>query len=276
MRIVFALVFLVGMGVAGFATMMAMQQFQSVQAQNRALRIQANKVVETTDVILAKTRLRYGQELKREHVYTVRFPTDAVPENAFTENLELFGEEGESPRQILRTVEPGEIISATKVTRFGQNAGVSSMLQKGMRAFTIRVDVLTGVSGFLQPGDRVDIYWTGRQRDKDVTKLLLQNVDIIAIDQSADEDLARPVVARTVTVEVAPLIVATLAQAQSSGKLSLALRGSEEEEIMSEVLEVDQNRLLGLQDVVEEQVEKCFQTIRRGASVTRIEVPCTQ
>lgn len=275
MRLVFGLVFLLGIGIAGFATYLAMQQFQAVNAQNRYLRIQASKVVEVTDVILAKSRLRYGQELKREHVYTVKFPEKAVPENAFTTMEDLFGVDGDEPRQVLRTIEPGEIVAATKVTRFGQKAGVSSMLQKGMRAFTIRVDVLTGVSGFLQPGDRVDIYWTGDQRGKQVTKLLLQRVDIIAIDQSADEDLSSPVVARTVTVEVAPLIVATLAQAQTTGRLSLALRGSEEEEIMSEVLEVDQNRLLGLQEIVpEEEEEQCFQTIRRGAQATQIPVPC--
>ncbi|MEM1268382.1 MAG: Flp pilus assembly protein CpaB, partial [Pseudomonadota bacterium] len=242
MRIVFGLVFLFGIGIAGFATYMAMQQFQAVTAENRALRIKASRVVDTADVILAKTKLRYGQDLKKEHVYTVKFPADAIPQQSFTTMEELFGAEEEAPRQVLRTIEPGEIVATTKVTRFGQKAGVSSMLQKGMRAFTIRVDVLTGVSGFLQPGDRVDIYWTGDQRGEKLTKLLLQNVDIIAIDQSADEDLSRPVVARTVTVEVAPLIVATLTQAQATGRLSLALRGSEEEEIMSEVLEVDQNR----------------------------------
>ena len=43
----------------------------------------------------------------------------------------------------------------------GQDAGVSSRLSKGMRAFAIRVDVATGVSGFLRPGDRVDVYWSG-------------------------------------------------------------------------------------------------------------------
>ncbi|QHQ37233.1 Flp pilus assembly protein CpaB [Algicella marina] len=278
MRIVFALVFLFGIGIAGFAAYLAMEQFKGLQAQNRMLNAKAAKVVETTSVILAKTQLRYGQELRREHAYEVSFPKDAVPENAFTSMEELFGPEDDTPpRAVLRTVDPGEIISDRKVTRFGQDAGVSSMLNKGMRAFTIRVDVLTGVSGFLQPGDRVDVFWSGEQRGRPVTKLLMEDVDIIAIDQSADEDANRPTVARTVTVEVTPLIVATLAQAQASGRLSLALRGAEEEQIMGELLEVTQESMLGLQEeeVVEEvEEEKCFNTIRRELQVTRIEVPC--
>ncbi|MEO0914944.1 MAG: Flp pilus assembly protein CpaB [Pseudomonadota bacterium] len=279
MRIVFALVFLFGIGIAGFAAYLAMEQFKNIQAENVRLKARANLVVDTVPVILAKTRLRYGQELKREHAYEVLFPAKAVPENAFTSMEELFGPEKEEtpPRAVLRTVEEGEIIAATKVTRFGQDAGVSSMLKNGMRAFTIRVDVLTGVSGFLQPGDRVDVFWTGDARGKQVTKLLLEDVDIIAIDQSADEDANRPTVARTVTVEVAPLIVATLTQAQATGRLSLALRGAEETQIMGTVLEVDQKSLLGLEDeeVVVEK-EKCFNTIRRGVQVTQIEVPCSE
>ena len=274
MRIVFALVFLIGIGIAGFATYMAMQHFSAVQAQNRALQLRANQVVDTTDVLLAKTKLRYGMELKKEHVYTVRFPVDAVPENAFTTMDELFGAENEEPRQVLRTIDPGEIVSDTKVTRFGQPAGVSSMLKQGMRAFTVRVDVTTGVSGFLRPGDRVDIYYSGDIGGKATTRLLLQDVDIIAIDQSADEDLNRPVVARTVTVEVAPKIVATLAQAQTQGKLSLALRGAEETAIMSTVLEVDQDSILGIEEVQVVEEKKCYQTIRRGVQDVRSEVPC--
>ena len=77
--------------------------------------------------------------------------------------------------------------------------GVSSRLSAGMRAFAIRTDVTSGVSGFLRPGDRVDVYWTGQIREsQNLTKLIQAGIKIIAIDQSADEDSKRPQVARTV------------------------------------------------------------------------------
>ena len=283
MRIIFALVFLIGIGIAGFAAYLAMNQFQTIMAENRALQVRASKVVDIVPVILADTNLRYGQELKKEHVKEVPFPAKAVPENSFTSMEELFGDKDTKPRTILRTVEAGEIIMATKVTKFGQPAGVSSSLSRGMRAFTIRVDVTTGVSGFLRPGDRVDIFWSGRVNGgasnggRLITKLILESVDLIAVDQSADEDAQRPTVAKTVTVEVSPLVVATLAQAQSSGRLSLALRGSEAVDIIAEALEIDQKELLGIEDVeevVEEVAEVCYQTERRGVDIVRIEVPC--
>ncbi len=277
MRIVFALVFLIGIGIAGFATYMGMDRFKYIQAENRRLSARADLVVDTTDVVLAAANLRYGQQLKREHVKQVRFPADAVPENSFTSIEDLFGDKDTAPRAILRTIEAGELITTTKVTKFGQDAGVSSRLSRGMRAFTISVDVTTGVSGFLQPGDRVDIYWSGRSGGSGgnpVTKLILEGVDLIAIDQSADEDSKRPTVARTVTVEVSPVIVATLAQAQATGRLSLALRGAEEEQIIGEVLEIRQEDLLGIETIVEEEVEICYQTERRGTAVVKLEVPC--
>lgn len=273
MRIIFGLVFLIGIGIAGFAAYMAMQQFKSIQAENRALRVKAAQVVETVPVMLATKELRYGQTLKPGDARETMFPKDAVPENSFTSLEELYGKEGEEPRAIVRTMEPGELIMATKVTRFGQDAGVSSRLNAGMRAFTIKVDVTTGVSGFLQPGDRVDVYWSGNQNGRPVTKLLLEDVDLIAIDQIADADQNRPVVARTITVEVKPLVVATLAQAQATGRLSLSLRGAEEEEILGP-LEVTQEDLLGIETVVEEEVKKCFTSVRRGVEVQRLEVPC--
>lgn len=273
MRIIFALVFLFGIAIAGFAAYSAMQQFRGMQSEMARLRQKADLVVETTPVLMATRELRYGQTLLDGDATEVRFPADAVPENAFTSMDDLFGNEDAEPRQIVRTMEPGEIIMATKVTRFGQDAGVASRLSKGMRAFTIRVDVTTGVSGFLQPGDRVDVYWSGQQQGRQVTKLLLEGIDLIAIDQIADQDTNRPVVARTVTVEVSPIVVATLAQAQSSGRLTLSLRGSEEDEILGP-LEVNQEDLLGISEVVEEEKKRCFRRVRRVMKVEVTEVPC--
>lgn len=273
MRIIFALVFVLGIGIAGFAVYMAMQQFQALQVENRILRAKASQVVETVPVLLAKRELRYGQTLRREDAVEVRFPKAAVPQNAFTKMEDLFGDKDTEPRQIVRTMEPGEIIMASKVTKFGQDAGVSSRLEPGMRAFTINVNVSTGVAGFLQPGDRVDVYWTGQQGDQNITKLLLQDIELIAIDQIADADANRPVVARTVTVQVSPLVVATLTQAQGSGRLALSLRGAEEQEILGP-LEVTQSDLLGLSEVVQEEKKRCFNRVRRGLQVEVQEVQC--
>ena len=100
--------------------------------------------------------------------------------------------------------------------------------------------------------------------------------DVIALGyQIADQDTSRPVVARTGTLEVSPIVVAQLAQAQSSGRLTLSLRGVEEEGILGPLV-VTQEDLLGIEEVVEEEKRKCFNRIRRGLSIEIIEIPCIE
>ena len=74
-----------------------------------------------------------------------------------------------------------------KVTGTGQRATLSSLVEDGMKAVTVRVNDVEGVGGFVLPGDRVDIVLT-RQSDKDKasTEVVLQNVRVLAIDQMAD------------------------------------------------------------------------------------------
>ena len=275
MRIVFFLVLLAGIGLAGFGVYMASEIFNRDQSELKQLRAALSNQVELGPVVVATEELRYGQQLKPEMIKIVEWPKKSTPQNVFTSLSDVLGPEGSKPRAIVRLIEPGEAVLTTKVTKFGQDAGVSSRLSKGMRAFTIRVDVASGVSGFLQPGDRVDILWSGRDGGKTFTKLILENIKLIAIDQTSDEEANRPIIARTVTVEVAPIIVASLAQAQATGKLSLSLRGSEDE-TSSGPIEVDLGDIIGKVETVVQQERVCTIKVRRGAEVVEIPSECPE
>ncbi len=285
MRGVFALVLLVGVGLAGFAVHMAQKyvgQYQLALAQERQAR---GPSIETVDVFVAKEKMVYGEKLDPEKVVAVAWPKISVPQGAFHAQDALFPNENQRPRFVLRAMEPGEPLMAVKVTAPGEDAGLTSRLAKGMRAFAIRVDVASGVSGFLRPGDRVDVYWTGsaggsRDEDsRDFTKLIQAAVKLIAIDQSANVDEVKGTVARTVTVSVKPEQVAALAQAQNSGRLSLSLVGAQDDTV-AEAIEVDQDKLLGItrsEKVVQARKEERVCTIRtrRGAEVVQIPIPCS-
>lgn len=273
MRVVFFLVLLVGIGMAGFGIYMLNEKFNKDQAELKRLRAAYASRVEFSPVVVATEELKYGQALRPEHIKIVEWPKGAQPENVFRTLEDILGPEGSRPRAILRTIEPGEAVLTTKVTNFGQDAGVSSRLSAGMRAFTIRVDVASGVSGFLQPGDHVDILWSGNDNGQTITRLILEKIKLIAIDQIADEDTNRPIVARTVTVEVAPIIVASLAQAQATGKLSLSLRGAEDD-TSTGPLNVDTSDLLGTVETVVQQERVCTIKVRKGAEVVEIPAEC--
>ncbi len=275
MRLVFGLVLLLGVALAGAAVYMARDFFTQQQLQIAEAEAAKKAIVPTTDVMVVNKRMRYGQKLTTKDVKIVRWPTAAIPKGAFTDPKELFPSGNEELRSILRAMEPDEAILQVKVTAPGEDAGVSSRLSPGMRAFTIKTDVTSGVSGFLRPGDRVDVYWTGRLNDGNLTQLIHSNMRLIAINQSADEDNNNPTVARTVTVEVSPTEVAKLAQAQSTGRLSLSLVGADEESVIADAIAVNQRDVLGIEEKKAEQRKRCFVRRRQGEETISIEIPCT-
>lgn len=283
MRAVFGLVLVVGVALAGGAVMMAknyISEYQEELANERAAR---DAIVPTVDVFVANRPLRYGESLAEDAVRVVKWPENAIPEGAFVKAEDLFPANTDDTRYVLPAMEKDEAILAVKVTEPGKDAGITSRLERGMRAFAIRVDVSSGVSGFLRPGDRVDVYWTGNTGDAmegshgEVTRLIEAGVQLIAVDQKAGGDLEGTVIARTVTVSATPQQVAALAQAQTTGRLSVALVGAEDNTIAA-AIEVDQRKLLGLGEVEQapEKVEKKVCTIRtrRGAEVFDIPIPC--
>lgn len=285
MRVVFGLVLIVGLALAGAAVYM-FKEYQD-NMQRALLQEQAKKApaIATTPVFIATRALAYGEVLTPEDVQQVDWPRTALPEGIFSEEATLFPDDNDAPRYVRRAMEKGEAILEVKVTEPGTEAGLTSRLTRGMRAFAISVDVATGVSGFLRPGDRVDVYWTGRVDGMrgDFTKLIESGVELIAIDQSANSDLSETTIAQTVTVAINPQQVATLAQAQSTGRLSLSLVGLYDDTV-AEAIEVDQRSLLGIplaeetapvQQAPAPEDRVCTIRNRRGSEVVEIPIPCT-
>ncbi len=293
MRAVFGLVLLVGIALAGGAVYMARNYISAYQAElarerqaaQEALANASVEVVPTVGVIVSTRTLRYGEKLTTEDVRVVDWPENTIPEGSFTDMTVLFPETGDRDRYILRAMEKDEAIMLVKVTEPGEAAGLTSRLEKGMRAYAISVDVATGVSGFLRPGDDVDVYWTGTRRgaaegaDGEITRLIQTNIKLIAVDQIAGSDVTGTTIARTVTVAVTPEQVLALAQAQNTGRLSLALVGVNDDTVASAAIEIDQKTLLGIEEAAPAPVQApepvCTIRTRRGGEIVTTEIPCT-
>ncbi len=292
MRAVFGLVLIVGVALAGGAVYMARNYISAYQAElarerqaaQEALANATVDVVPTVGVIVTNRQLKYGERLTNEDIRIVDWPENAIPEGTYTDLAALFPETGSNERFVLRTMEKDEAVMEVKITRPGELAGLTSRIEKGMRAFAISVDVASGVSGFLRPGDNVDVYWTGSLRGAvegasgEITRLIQTNIELIAVDQTAGSDVTGATIARTVTVAATPEQIAALAQAQNTGRLSLALVGVQDETVASAV-EVDQRKLLGIKEAApapQKEVEKvCTIRTRRGDQIEEIPIPCT-
>lgn len=274
MRLVFLLVLVAGFGVAGFAVYLAMQQFNTYEQQLEVAR--KTSPIKLQRVFITKKPLHYGQILQESDLDVVQWPVKGIPKNAFTDINVLIGPQGNDKfRTVLRQMDAGEVITSTKVTGLGEDAGVAAQLEKGMRAFALRVDVASGVSGFLRPGDKVDVYWTGRVDRDQITKLILENISLVAIDQKTEEQGNRVTVARTVTVAVSPRVVGELIQAQATGSLLLSLRSVSEEEVSTGSVEVTQRDLLDIQERRVQRRRVCTIITRKGGEAVTIEIPCT-
>ena len=274
MRILFALVLLIGLGLAGGAVYMAQQYIGENRAELERERQARLAMTPRVNVFVAKRTINYGEQIRKEDVTVTTYAEDALPEGIYQDPEILFP--GEDLRSALRTIEAFEPLTDRKTTEPGQLAGVTSALKPGERAFAIRVDVTSGVSGFLRPGDNVDVYWSGNAGAGQITKLIESSIRLIAIDQSADTERTQATVARTVTVAVDPRQVAALAQAQSTGRLSLSLVGAGDASF-AEAVEIDQKELLGIVEeevVVAEEEKVCTIKNRRGAEVVEIPIPC--
>jgi pilus assembly protein CpaB len=276
MRSIFALVLLIGLGLAAFAAMQTHTYITALQTELAQARANENKI-EMVNVYLTNRPLRHGERLVRTDLLVAPFPAYAVPEGSFTDIDQLFPNNAQY-RVVLRAMDRREPVLVSKLTAPGSEAGITSHLRHGKRAFTIAVNQTSGVAGFLRPGDHVDIFWTGRTSGSgEITQLIDTQVRIIAVNQSADMDRAAATTdARTVTVEATAEQAAALAQAQNSGRLSLALVGINDTDATG-AIEITQDRLLGIvRD--EENVtvrEKCHIRTRRGNDMVLIEIPCT-
>jgi pilus assembly protein CpaB len=132
---------------------------------------------------------------------------------------------------VVRTpIREGEPITLRKVVRAGESGYLAVVLGPGKRAASIPVSVDTGAGGFILPGDRVDVILTrkletGKPNALIVSRTILRNMKVLAIDQTTQTDKdAAAVIGATATLEVASDEAETLAAAKAAGTLSLALR----------------------------------------------------
>ncbi len=184
------------------------------------------KVVEvgTARVAVAAVPLDYGIPVTPEKIRFVNYPANAVPPGAFSSINDIIP--GGKARIALRPMLMNEPILSSKLTGPGEGASIAALLPDGMRAAAVRVNDVSGVGGFVQPNDSVDVLITRAMTgsDQQVTDVLLQNVRIIAMDQNSKNADGTPVVAKTATIEVTPIDSQKLALAQQIGQLSLVLR----------------------------------------------------
>ena len=204
------------------AVVIANAYFSGVEQRQVATAQQQN----LARIVVATRPLEFGGKLALENVRMQNWPADSVPEGAFR----TIEEATKGGRVVLRPIVVGEPILASKVSGTDGRAVLSANLPEGQRAIAIPVSAVNGVAGFVRPGDVVDVLLTrqipgeGATGDDLMVNVVLEKVQVLAIDQSANEADTAPKVGATATVQVDMYGAQKLILAQRIGSLSLALR----------------------------------------------------
>lgn len=189
---------------------------------------QGDPSASTVPVVVAAAPIARGATLNSTMLKVVRYPRESVPQGAFNSPAAIApGGNGQS-RSALRDIGLDEPVVAAKVSSPGVRATLASALEPGMRAVSVKSTDVSGVGGFVLPGDRVDVLVT-RQTGTGVAasslvQVLADNVLVLGVDQSSDAN--KPVVAKAVTLQVNPEQAQAISLAQAVGSVTLALRQS--------------------------------------------------
>jgi len=175
-------------------------------------------------VVVTVADVTFGVKLERTMLRMAQYPKDAVPAGAFADMDSVVGQ---TTKVFMSAREP---VTAIKLSSRG--GGLSMLIRPNMRAASLEVNQVSGVSGFVLPGDRVDVLITvdaDQSRENAVTRTLLQNIEVLAAGQKTQQQDNKPINVQAVTLLVDPQGAEVLAHAGHEGEISLVLRNPEDE-----------------------------------------------
>ena len=139
--------------------------------------------VKDITVVSAKTSIPERTLIKEDMLRLITMPSNKVPNGALMSTTDLVGR----PTRV--AINQGEIITTQKVFASILDMGLSGRIPPDCRAITVGISDVTGVAGFAQPGDYVDVMLVSSQveNNKVISEMILQNVLLLAINQRVEE-----------------------------------------------------------------------------------------
>ncbi|HYQ72751.1 MAG TPA: Flp pilus assembly protein CpaB [Gammaproteobacteria bacterium] len=202
----FAIALLLGLGAAWMANGWIQARIQPAEAGDAAT------------VVVAALEVPFGTKIESSHIRTAEWPVGSVPEGAFNDPAEV---EGKIAKQAFF---PGEILLEGRIAEHLGGSTLSAIIEPTKRAITVRVNDVIGVAGFLLPGNRIDVLATRKEGKRAQTRTVLEDIKVLAVDQTASPEKDKPVVVRAVTLEMAPEEAEILVKSTQEGTLQLTLR----------------------------------------------------
>jgi pilus assembly protein CpaB len=171
-------------------------------------------------VVVAARSLPIGTEITARDVKVVAWPAGSAVPGAISDPADVV------KLGLIASVLENEPITASKLASRETGTGLSPAIPPGMRAISIKVDDVIGVSGFVAPGSRVDLVVTIRREADSMTSTVASNVQVLTAGTRRDQGRLEIDEKSTsvVTLMVSPQDAERIALAQSEGQIMLVLR----------------------------------------------------
>lgn len=235
---IFALVCMFAAGLLGYQWLSG-ERAKLAREHKELMKLYQNPV----NVVIAAKDIPEDTALELSHLEVASIPEKYVQPYAIPA-----AQQEKAPGWVtIAAIAKGEQILKNKLRRADQapsGSTLSSMTPKGKRAVTIAVDIITGVGGFVRPGDVVDILWSiklpdaAQKEGQVVTMTLFQDVPVLAIGTDLPGRAARPPAEKgqeapkdqqyLVTLALPPQETAFLLFAREQGRIQLSLRPAKE------------------------------------------------
>ena len=198
--------------------------------------------LQTVGIVIAVVDIPIGSTINPNQVAVSAWPKDSYPKDALADPKIAVG------RVALRDFFRGEPVVESKLVPVGKTTGLLSLkVPAGMRGFSVKVNEVVGVGGFVLPESRVDVVVTttppGKTQQEKVSKIILEDIRVLATGQVIEQKENKPVTVNTVTLALLPEEAEKLALASNDGIIQLVMRNFTDN-VLVPTGGVDKGRLL--------------------------------
>jgi len=180
------------------------------------------KQIEYTSVVVATNTIAENVKVTADMIMLKSIPTESVHPDSITSIDKIVN--GVTTTEIIK----GEQILSSRIVTDANEATLTYRVPQNMRAISIPASEVSGVAGFINVGDKIDILVTYNNKDVNpvsTTYTQLQNIEVAAVGNAKlSEEDKKKALPTSITVLVNPGQAEVLAYAVSNGTLSLTLR----------------------------------------------------
>jgi pilus assembly protein CpaB len=198
--------------------------YQITAGRGRAVRAE----VDQKALVVAKADLPMGAMITAEDVRLIDYPVNAFPQGGFEAIEDVVD------RSVTGQILANEPVISGRVTEKGAGFGLAPLIKQGYRAIAVAVNQVSGVSGFILPGSKVDVLLTARGvggTSENMTTTVLENVTVLSTGHSQEADAnGQPQNVPVVNMLLKPEDARLLTLATQEGRIQLVLRNPKDDE----------------------------------------------